>query len=195
MSRPADRISPMPQRDAYSSPWSVAERVRYALWQTVWLFLFRPTPKFLFSWRLFLLRLFGTRVRGRPFVAASARIRFPWKLALDDRACIGEYVDVYNLGPVILGPRSTVAYQSHLCSGTHDFSTGRLPLMIGPIRIGADAFIGSRVIVLPGVIIGDGAVIGSGAVVSQDIPAWQIAAGNPCRVIKERQFTREEEAP
>ena len=37
----------------------------------------------------------------------------------------------------------------------------------------------------PGVTIGDGAVIGSGSVVTRDIPANVVAAGVPCRVLRE----------
>lgn len=37
----------------------------------------------------------------------------------------------------------------------------------------------------PGVTIGEGSVIGSGSVVTKDIPPNVIAAGNPCRVIRE----------
>ena len=37
----------------------------------------------------------------------------------------------------------------------------------------------------PGVTIGDNVVVGSGSVVTKDIPANVIAAGNPCRVIRE----------
>ena len=39
--------------------------------------------------------------------------------------------------------------------------------------------------ILPGVTIGDNVVIGAGSVVTKDIPANVIAAGNPCRVIRE----------
>jgi len=35
------------------------------------------------------------------------------------------------------------------------------------------------------VTIGDNTVIGAGSVVNRDIPANVIAAGNPCRVIRE----------
>ena len=44
---------------------------------------------------------------------------------------------------------------------------------------------------MPGVHIGDGAIIGANSVVSKDIPAYAIAAGNPCRVKKYR-FSEEE---
>ena len=54
-----------------------------------------------------------------------------------------------------------------------------------PVRIGNDCWFGANVVVCPGVTIGDGAVIGSGSVVTRDIPARVIAAGNPCRVLRE----------
>ena len=54
-----------------------------------------------------------------------------------------------------------------------------------PIRVGNNVWIGAQVCVLPGVTIGDNTVIGAGSVVNRDIPANVIAAGNPCRVIRE----------
>lgn len=53
------------------------------------------------------------------------------------------------------------------------------------ITIGNNVWIGGNVVVNPGVTIGDNVVIGSGAVVTKDIPSNVIAAGNPCRVIRE----------
>ena len=38
---------------------------------------------------------------------------------------------------------------------------------------------------LPGVTIGDNTVIGAGSVVTKDIPAYVVAVGNPCRVLRE----------
>ncbi|WZL80336.1 sugar O-acetyltransferase [Vallitaleaceae bacterium 9-2] len=54
-----------------------------------------------------------------------------------------------------------------------------------PVTIGSDVWIGGNVIINPGVTIGDNVVIGSGSVVIKDIPCNVIAAGNPCRIIRE----------
>lgn len=192
MDAPRARLRVLEQADAYSSPWSVGTRLRVLLWRLVWLFLFRPTPKPFYAWRVFLLRLFGSRVKGKPFVASSAVVKMPWNLALDDRACLGPKSEVYNLAMVSLGARCVVAQEAYLCAGTHDFSDARLPLVVGEITVGADAFIGARAFVHPGVRIEDGAVVGACSVVTKDVPAWTIAAGNPCTVLKSRQFRRDE---
>jgi len=52
------------------------------------------------------------------------------------------------------------------------------------VLIGKNVFIGSNVLINKGVVIGDNSVIGSGSVVTKSIPSNVIAAGNPCKVIK-----------
>ena len=52
------------------------------------------------------------------------------------------------------------------------------------VTIGNNVWIGGNVVICPGVTIGDNSVIGAGSVVTKDIPAWVVAAGNPCRVIR-----------
>lgn len=59
-----------------------------------------------------------------------------------------------------------------------------------PVTIGDNVWLGGNVIVAPGVTIGENTVVGAGSVVTKDIPANVIAAGNPCRVI--RQITEED---
>ncbi len=54
-----------------------------------------------------------------------------------------------------------------------------------PINIGNNVWIGAQCCILPGVTVGDNSIIGAGSVVTKDIPANSIAAGNPCRVIRE----------
>src|SRR5436305_2629451 len=182
-----DRLHALTQASAYASPWSVGLRLKLMLWEVVRFLLFRPTPKPFSRWRVWLLWLFGCRVSGRPFVAASAVVKMPWNLVLEDRACLGPHSEVYNLGRVTLRARCTVAQHAYLCAGTHDFSRPDLPLVVGEIEVGADAFLGARAFVLPGVTVGEGALVGACAVVSRDVPPSTVVAGNPARPVGTRQ--------
>ena len=56
-----------------------------------------------------------------------------------------------------------------------------------PVTVGHNVWIGGNVVILPGVSIGDNSIIGGGSVVTKDIPANVVAAGNPCRIIKEAE--------
>jgi putative colanic acid biosynthesis acetyltransferase WcaF len=188
VSSPDRRLTTLPQASAYTSPWPFRVRLGIVLWVIVWTLLFRPTPKPLARWRLWLLRCFGARVRGRPFVDASAVIKMPWNLEIEDRACLGPRSEVYNLGRVILRERCTLAQQAYLCAGTHDFSVPNLPMIVGTIEVGADAFICARAFVLPGIVVGAGAIVGACAVVTKDVDPWTVVAGNPARPIGRRQW-------
>jgi len=54
-----------------------------------------------------------------------------------------------------------------------------------PVHIGRNCWIGAGALIMPGVTICDNTVIGAGSVVTKDIPANVVAAGNPCRVLRE----------
>ena len=59
------------------------------------------------------------------------------------------------------------------------------------IHIGSNVWIGGNTVINPGVSIGSNVVIGSGSVVTKDVPDNVVAAGNPCRVL--REITEEDE--
>ncbi len=54
-----------------------------------------------------------------------------------------------------------------------------------PINIGNNVWVGGNSVILPGVSIGDNSVIGAGSVVTKDVPPNVVAAGNPCKVLRE----------
>lgn len=64
---------------------------------------------------------------------------------------------------------------------TDDFRSGENKEVI----IADNVWLGEGVKVLKGVTIGENSVIGAGSVVVKSIPANVIAAGNPCKVIRE----------
>jgi maltose O-acetyltransferase len=54
-----------------------------------------------------------------------------------------------------------------------------------PVAIGENCWIGAGAILCPGASVGDHSVVGAGSVVTRDIPARVMAAGTPCRVIRD----------
>ncbi|PYL30075.1 MAG: acyltransferase [Verrucomicrobia bacterium] len=64
---------------------------------------------------------------------------------------------------------------------------GRPPrpkLKTGPVKIGANVWIGMNAVILKGVTIGDNSVVAAGAVVTKSIAPNTIVAGNPAVVVK-----------
>jgi maltose O-acetyltransferase len=58
-------------------------------------------------------------------------------------------------------------------------------LQAQPVKVGAGAWIGARVTILPGVSIGSGAVIAAGAVVAHDVAPNTLVGGVPARPIRD----------
>src|SRR5207237_8042696 len=88
---PRHRRCRLDQANAYAAPWTIRTRLKAVLWTLSWALLCRWTPKPLYLWRNAILRLFGATIDGRPFVASSARIKMPWLLTLEHRACLGPH--------------------------------------------------------------------------------------------------------
>jgi putative colanic acid biosynthesis acetyltransferase WcaF len=174
------------QSVAQESPWSAENRAQRLLWEFCWFAFCRWTPKPANEWRLFWLRLFGATIHGTPFVHQRARIEIPWHLTLHDRACLGDRANAYSLGQIEIGARATVAQEVYLSTGTHDFSHPALQLLTAKITIGDDAFVGARAFIMPGVRVGARSLVGACSVVTKDVPDDSVAAGNPCRVLRQR---------
>jgi putative colanic acid biosynthesis acetyltransferase WcaF len=106
---------------------------------------------------------------------------------MQERSCIGDGAVVYCLDRIDLGVNATLAQESYLCTGTHDFDDPNAPLKTAAISIGSDTFIGLRAIVLPGVVVAPGTLVGAGAVVTRDTEPWSVCGGNPARKIGVRR--------
>jgi putative colanic acid biosynthesis acetyltransferase WcaF len=167
--------------------WDLKTKLKRGLWNMTWAVLFKHTPKRRGNpFRLFLLRRFGARIDGDPLVHPTCRILLPWELEIGNYSAIGERVEIYNYGRVVIGPMTVVSQYSYLCTGTHDYTHPHMPLTWKPITIGSECWVAAGVFVGPGVVVHDGAVVGAYSVVTRDVPPWTVNAGNPCRVLKAR---------
>ena len=81
---------------------------------------------------------------------------------------------------VMFGPAVTIATVGHPINPKM-----REYMYCDHVTIGNNCWIGANSVICPGVTIGENTVIGAGSVVTKDIPANCVAAGNPCRVIRE----------
>ncbi len=171
-----------------TTPYSGGEIVLRLCWAVVQSTLFRWSPRPWHGFRARLLRLFGADIPepGRVVVFPTASIVFPRKLSLAPRSMIGPNVAVYNLATISLRRGANVSQNCHLCAGTHDYRQWRMPLVVRPIVVGENSWLGADVFVGPGVTIGDLCVVGARSVVMRDLPARTVCAGNPCRVVKDR---------
>ena len=118
---------------------------------------------------------FGCNITiGNNFFANMDCIMFDGgEIVIGDNVMFGPRVGIYTSNHA-LGPKERADYWC-VAKG---------------VRIGNNVWCGANVTINPGVTIGDNTIIGSGSVVTKDIPSGVIAAGNPCKVI--RQLTEEE---
>jgi len=135
------------------------------------------------------LKIFGAKLSGMPFIHSTARIQVPWNLTMKHRACLGERANAYSLGKIKIMEGATIAQESYLCTGTHDFNDPSLQLITKPITVGKNAFIGARAMILPEVCIGERVIVGAMSVVTKDVPDHQVVAGNPAKKIGERDIS------
>ncbi|HEX2938526.1 MAG TPA: sugar O-acetyltransferase [Ruminiclostridium sp.] len=83
---------------------------------------------------------------------------------------------------VLFGPRVGIYTSNHAIDARERTAGG---CFAKKVKIGSNVWIGAGVHINQGVSIGNNTVIGSGSVVTKSIPSNVIAAGVPCKIIRE----------
>jgi putative colanic acid biosynthesis acetyltransferase WcaF len=116
---------------------------------------------------------------------------------MGEHSTLGEHVDCYCVGKVVIGSFSTVSQYTYLCTASHDYldpsilTKPEMPLLASPITIGDYVWITSDVFVGPGVTLSEGVVVLARSTVLRDVGPWLVAAGNPAAAIKQRILRRD----
>lgn len=82
------------------------------LWWVVQSTLFAWSPQIMYSWRRWLLRLFGMRVGEGVRVRSSVTVTYPWKVRVGDNCWIGDDAVLYSLGRIEIGDDCVVSQRS-----------------------------------------------------------------------------------
>ena len=131
------------------------------------------------------------------YMADGVEIGRGGSTGLNSNVKIGKHVGIFER--TIINPSESVEIGDDVGIGaevmiwTHgawlDVTRG-FPSDFGPVKIGNSVWLPARCIVLPNVTIGDNSVIGIGSIVNKSLPSGCLAAGSPCKVIKERCYPK-----
>ncbi|WP_183572740.1 acyltransferase [Mucilaginibacter sp. X5P1] len=101
------------------------------------------------------------------------------------------------IGPVNIG-NNVIFAQNIVASGlNHEYTDVNVPIsqqkiLVSPIIIEDDCWIAANSVITSGITIGKHSVVAGGSVVTKSIPPYSVAAGNPAKIIKQYDFTKQE---
>ncbi|MCW5253567.1 MULTISPECIES: DapH/DapD/GlmU-related protein [unclassified Streptomyces] len=101
------------------------------------------------------------------------------RISFGERVFVNQGCTFLDQGGIRLGDGVLIGPKTSLISSGHPLPASQRSefLTRAPITIGAGAWLGAAVTVLPGVTIGEGAVVGAGAVVTKDVPPDTLVTG------------------
>lgn len=90
-----------------------------------------------------------------------------------------------DLGGIVIEDNVLIAPAVKILTVNHPLDPKtRRGLILQPVHIKKNAWIGAGATILGGVTVGENAVVAAGAVVSKDVPDNAVAAGIPAKVVK-----------
>lgn len=158
------------------------------LWRFVSAIVFQSALCPFYSVKRSLLRLFGARVGKGVLIKPRVSITFPWKLSVGNFSWIGEQVWIDNLDLVSIGDSSVLSQGVYICTGSHNYKNAAFPLVLKPIEIESQVWVGAKSILAPGIILQKGCVIAMGSVVTRSCESGMIYAGHPAMIQKVRDI-------
>ncbi|MDR3309575.1 MAG: acyltransferase [Tannerella sp.] len=128
-------------------------------------------------------------LRGGRFYTAHGASR----LLIDSGSDIGEYSTVSAQNLIRIGKNVLSGTHVFISDHNHEYIDVNVPIMFQGVRCGKDdrveigdgTWIGTNAVIAGNVRIGKNCVIGANSVVTRDIPDYCVAAGAPCRIIKQ----------
>lgn len=115
--------------------------------------------------------------------------RFSPAIVIGDRVSLQSRAHIVAADRIEIGPDTTLSLDVTILDSDHSHAAPgenvmEQPLLVLPVRIGANCFIGAGARILAGTRLGDGVIVGANAVVRGEFPSHCVIAGVPARIIK-----------
>ena len=145
---------------------------------------------FLFIKKIFLLSV-GAKVGKGVVIYPGVWISPGRNLVLGDAVDLSRNVLITSSGGVEIGDRALIGYGTQILSSNHTIPNVGEEFPISgddhkKVVIEKDTWIGANCVILPGITIEEGAVVAAGSIVTKNVRANTIVAGNPAKLIRNR---------
>ncbi|PSC71458.1 Maltose O-acetyltransferase [Micractinium conductrix] len=124
-----------------------------------------------------------------PWIEPPFNVNYGFNLTVGDFFYCNFGCTILDETKVEIGHRVLVGPNVKIYAGGHHVDpavrSGRgSSLIVRPVKIGNDVWLGGGCLILPGVTVGDGATVAGGAVVTKDVEPNTLVGGNPARLIR-----------
>lgn len=152
-----------------------------------------PTRLYLLKAKLY--KLAGVTIDPTVMLVSSVRIWGEGSVSIGQKTFIGhDTLIVGGESSINIGKEVDIAPRVIIISGSHKIDSVNLRTagkgISRPINIEDGVWIGASTTILGGVRIGKKSIIAAGSVVINDIPSEVVAAGVPCKVVRNLRDTQ-----
>lgn len=135
--------------------------------------------------RQYLSEIIGKPIDPSTVVFVPFHTNFGRFISIGKRVFINHACSFLDLGGITIEDDVLIAPRVNITTENHPTDPAdRKSLILKPVVIKRNAWIGAGATILPGVTVGENAIVAAGAVVSKDVPANTIVGGIPARHLK-----------
>lgn len=129
--------------------------------------------------------IIGTEVDPSTTIFPPFHTNFGRSIRLGKNVFINHACSFLDIGGITIEDDVMIGPRVNLTSENHPIHPNdRTTVLLQPIIIKRNAWIGAGATILPGVTVGENSIVAAGAVVSRDVPPNTVVAGVPARVVK-----------
>ena len=130
--------------------------------------------------------IIGTEIDNSTTIFPSFYTNFGRSIQIGKNVFINHACSFLDIGGITIEDDVQIGPRVNLTSENHPINPeDRKTLLLSPVVIKRNAWIGAGATILPGVTVGENAVVAAGAVVSRDVPMNTVVAGIPAKIVKQ----------